>query len=85
MKAAIIVPLVAAGVVVAVMSQGGSIAGLTGSNEGVPEAAAQSDASGGGAPLPLAGVTLVGQAVGAGGLYLLVRRRRRKPKSKGMG
>lgn len=32
----------------------------------------------GGAPLPLVGVTLVGQLTGAGGLYLMWRRRRRQ-------
>ena len=31
---------------------------------------------GGGAPLPALGVTLLGQAVGAGGLYAVWRRRR---------
>lgn len=37
--------------------------------------------SGGGAPLPLLGGTLVGQAVvGAGGAFLLWRRRRRNAK-----
>ena len=33
---------------------------------------------GGGAPLPALGVTLLGQALGAGGLYAVWRRRRRK-------
>ncbi|MEZ5854855.1 MAG: hypothetical protein R3D67_08970 [Hyphomicrobiaceae bacterium] len=36
---------------------------------------------GGGAPLPIFGVTLLGQAVGAGGLYIMWRRRRKAAKS----
>ena len=33
---------------------------------------------GGGAPLPALGVTLLGQAIGAGGLFAVWRRRRKK-------
>jgi len=33
---------------------------------------------GGGGPLPALGATLIGQAVGAGGLFVLWRRRRQK-------
>lgn len=50
-----------------------------GGNNGNGKGNGGPNGGGGGAPLPALGVTLLGQALGGGGLYLAWRRRRRKP------
>ncbi len=54
-----------------------------GNGNGVPGGGRGGGGGGGGGPLPLLGATVLGQAAGAAGLYVLWRRRRQSRKTGG--